>query len=207
MSTELATSSPSVSRIRLYGRICLWAGVLGAASGIYLAVVPPSVGPERYSYPLSAAGHQAIQAWFAIQHVGLILGLIALLASGALGTARYGRIGLYVALAGLVVLTGAELWAITAAEAAAGSAQTAPLDTTFGIASILAGAGLVVAGAAAARAGRWQGWARYLPLVLGIYVFVPMIPAIMGPFVAARLAIGGWMVLFAALGWELASQG
>lgn len=207
MVPELATGSPSVSRIRLYGQICLWAGILGAASGIYLAVVPPAVGPERYSYPLDVAGHQLIQVWFVVQHVGLILGLLALLASGALGAARYGRLGLFVALAGMVILTGAELWAITVAEAAVGSAQTAPLDTTYGIASMLSGAGLVAAGVAVVRAGRWTGWARWLPLALGVWVFVPMIPAIMGPFVAARLAIVGWMVLFAALGWVLARLG
>ena len=204
MVTELATGSLSVSRIRLYGRICLWAGILGAASGIYLAVVPPVVGPERFSYPLDTTGHQVIQAWFAVQHIGLILGLLALPASGAIGAARYGRLGLYVAVAGLVILTGAELWAITAADAAMGSAQLAPLDTAYGIASTMAGVGLVAAGIAAVRSGRWQGWARYLPLALGIYVFVPMFPAMFGPFVAARLAITGWMLLFAALGWVLA---
>lgn len=204
MATELATGSPSVSRIRLYGQICMWAGILGAASGIYLAVVPPVVGPERFSYPLDTGGHQLIQAWFAVQHIGLILGLLALLAGGALGSARHGRIGLYVAVAGLVVLTGAELWAIAAADAAMDSPALAPLNTAYGIATTLAGVGLVVAGIAALRSGRWTGWARYLPLALGIYVFVPMFPAMFGPFVAARLAITGWMLLFAALGWVLA---
>ncbi len=38
-------------------------------------------------------------------------------------------------------------------------------------------------------------------LALGIYLFAPMTPAIFGPFVVARLAIGGWVLLFAALGW------
>jgi hypothetical protein len=40
-------------------------------------------------------------------------------------------------------------------------------------------------------------------LALGIYVFLPLTPAIMGPFVAGRLAIGGWMLLFAVLGLGL----
>lgn len=204
MAAELATGSPSASRIRTYGLICLWAGLLGAASGVFMAVVPPVVGPERFSYPFDAGAHQRIQAWFAVQHIGLILGLLALLASGALGTARYGRVGLYVAVAGLVVLTGAELWAIAAADAALDSPALAPLNTAYGIASTLAGAGLVAAGIAALRTGRWTGWARYLTLALGIYVFVPMFPAMFGPFVAARLAITGWMLLFAALGWVLA---
>jgi hypothetical protein len=45
-----------------------------------------------------------------------------------------------------------------------------------------------------------------LPLlitVLGVYVFVPLTPAIAGPFAAGRLGIGGWMLLMAALGYGL----
>ena len=207
MSAELATGRWPVSRIRTFGRLCLWAGILGAVSGVYLAVVPPAVGPERFSYPLDTTGHQAIQLWFAVQHLGLILGLAALPASGALGAARYGRYGLAVALAGLVVLTGAELWAIALAGAAMDSPQLVPLNAAYGIASTLAGAGLVAAGIAAVRSGGWSGWPRYLPLALGVWVFVPMFPAMMGPFVAARLAITGWMLLFAFLGGVLARHG
>ncbi len=40
-------------------------------------------------------------------------------------------------------------------------------------------------------------------LVAGVFVFVPMMPALMGPFVLARLAITAWMLLFAALGYAL----
>ena len=43
-----------------------------------------------------------------------------------------------------------------------------------------------------------------MPLALGVWVFVPMTPAIMAGFMPARLAITGWMLLFAALGWALA---
>jgi hypothetical protein len=44
-------------------------------------------------------------------------------------------------------------------------------------------------------------------LVTGVYVFVPLTPALLGPFVLARLAITGWMLLFAALGWVLLRSG
>jgi len=39
--------------------------------------------------------------------------------------------------------------------------------------------------------------------LLGVYVFVPLTPAIMGTFTAGRLGIGGWMLLFAVLGFGL----
>ena len=42
-----------------------------------------------------------------------------------------------------------------------------------------------------------------LVLVIGVFVFVPMTPAIIASYEAARIAIGVWMLLFAALGLGL----
>jgi hypothetical protein len=39
-----------------------------------------------------------------------------------------------------------------------------------------------------------------LPLGLGVYVFVVLFPAVFGPMVAGRIAIGVWLLGFAALG-------
>jgi hypothetical protein len=66
-----------------------------------------------------------------------------------------------------------------------------------------AGVVCMVAGIAVRRRGRWAGWRGLVVLVTGIFVFVPMTPALMGPFVLARLAITVWMLLFAALGYAL----
>ena len=51
----------------------------------------------------------------------------------------------------------------------------------------------------------WTGatWLPWVILALGVYVFVPLAPAVGGSFVAGRLGIGGWMVLYAALGYGL----
>jgi hypothetical protein len=56
------------------------------------------------------------------------------------------------------------------------------------------------------RAQVWEGWRRGVVLALGVWVFVPMFPAlIVTPTDGARLAIGGWMLLFAVLGVALLS--
>lgn len=76
-----------------------------------------------------------------------------------------------------------------------GAAQVAAPETPdvlFPVGTVLAGAGLVVAGVAVLRAGTWTGSGRFTPLLAGGYVFVVLLPAFgLGP-VGAVLAIGGW---------------
>jgi hypothetical protein len=202
----VALSSPVVSRVRAAGTVCLWAGLLGAASGIFLAVVDPVVPDTRFSYPLSAGAFVAIQLWFCVQHLGLIAGQVALWTSGALGRSRTARAGHVLALGGMLLLAVTEVVATTAAESPYSSSRTDVLDVLYGISSVAAGVGLVIAGIAALRARVWQGWERWLPLALGVWVFVPMTPAIMAGFLPARLSITGWMLLYAALGWALRTR-
>ena len=73
----------------------------------------------------------------------------------------------------------------------------------YGIFPLLIGVTMVMPGAAVIRAGQWQGWRQLVPLILGVYVFVPMTPALFGPHELARFAIGSWMLGFAFLGWPL----
>jgi hypothetical protein len=40
-------------------------------------------------------------------------------------------------------------------------------------------------------------------LICGVAVFVIVIPGVFGSFLAGRLAITVWMLMFAALGWAL----
>lgn len=185
------------------GKVCLWAGLLGAASGIYLAVVTPIVSAERFSYPLESAQFAFIQVWFVVQHLGLLVGIMALGATGAAGLGRSPRVGQFLAVVGMTVLTVTEGVAILAAGEVVPSTLVTLLEVSYGISSTLIGVGLVMVGVAVLRSRKWLGLRRFLPLAIGVYVFVPMTPALSGPFVAARLAISGWMLLFALLGWTL----
>ncbi|MBA2577225.1 MAG: hypothetical protein H0V05_11400 [Euzebyaceae bacterium] len=186
-----------------WGWVCLVAGLAGVAAAIFMIVVDPAVGEDRYSYPLTPRGFTALQVFFAIHHVGLLAGLYGLWRSAALGTSRLGRWGAWGAIAGMALLTVTELVAIAGADSAYPSGRTDMLDSLYGVSSVLIGVTLIVAGIAVIRVGRWRGWRRLVPLLLGVYVFVPMTPALFGPFVLARLVIGGWMFGFAVLGWAL----
>ena len=200
MTNELA---PAPQKVSTYGWLCLAAGLLGAVSGIYLAAVSPVVGDDQWSYPLSPTGFTWIQIWFVIQHVGLILGLLAVWSAGVVGRSGLARSGHVLAVGGMVGLTLTEAVAIAARHDDMDTTLVAVLGAVYGVVSVASGIGLVLEGVAARREGVWDGWRGWLLLALGVWVFVPMIPALALSFLGARLAITGWMLLFAALGWAL----
>ena len=196
-----ATAAPSwVSHA---GVVCLAAGLLGAVSGIFLAVYPGQVSEEMFSYPLTPGGFTVIQIWFFVQHLGLLAGIAALARAETMTHGRTARWGTGLAVSGMAMLAVTELIAITARNSTYPGEGTGLLDALYGVSSLAVGAGLILAGIAVRRTGRWNGWRRLVVLVTGIFVFVPMMPALMGPFVLARLAITVWMLLFAALGYAL----
>jgi len=190
-------------KVSTYGWLCLLAGLLGAASGIYLAVVSPAVADDQWSYPLTPTGFTWIQLWFVVQHVGLVLGLLAVWSAGVVGRSGLGRSGHVLAVGGMVGLTLTELAAIAARNDDMDTTRVAVFGAVYGVVSVASGVGLIMEGVAARREGVWDGWQRWLLLAMGVWVFVPMFPALALSFLGARLAITGWMLLFAALGWAL----
>jgi hypothetical protein len=126
-----------------------------------------------------------------IIHLGELAALVALGLSGAAGGGLLGRLGLGLAILGELMLAVAEVITVSA---------TGASDTLFAIAPNLVGLGLILAGVAVIRTGRWSGWRRYAPLVLGVYVFVVMTPVIIvagGPPAAAAIgALLVWEVLW-----------
>ena len=196
-----ATSIPVwVSRA---GVVCLAAGILGAVSGIFLAVYPGQVSEDMFSYPLTAGGFTLVQIWFFVQHIGLLAGIAAVARAGTMAQGRSARWGTGLAASGMALLAVTELIAITARNSTYPGDGTGLLDALYGVSTIAVGVGLILAGIAVRRRGRWTGWRGHVVLVAGIFVFVPMTPALMGPFVLARLAITVWMLVFAGLGYAL----
>ena len=200
-SARIRTSS----RIRLCGQLCLLAGVLGAASSAYLAFHSPAVPEDMWSYPQTPEAFTGTRAWLAVQHLGLLAGLFAMWWSGAAGSTRLGRIGHAGAVAGMIGWIITEVAAITARHDTNDTTLAGLLVVGYGLFSLFMGAGLILEGIAVLRARVWHGWRRWLPLALGIWVFVPLMPAMGSPVESAEAAMAGWMLLFAALGWCLAT--
>lgn len=182
-------------------------GLLGALQAGVILLWPAQVPPERYSHPFDATGYAVAQVSFVVQHrllFGVVLGLVAVAWRPGSWLART---GLLVMAVGLLLLTGNELNAIRAAAVLAGSPVAVSVDNSYGVPMTAMGLGLLLAGLGVVRRRLLPGWARWLPLLLGVYVFAVLFPAVFGFSTAARLAIGGWMLLFALLGRELVRLG
>jgi hypothetical protein len=146
------------------------------------------------------------QIVFMSNHVLLLVGILGLARSGVAGTELLGRVGLWISVVGMAALTLCEVGAMTLATSSYPSPGTDFMDMAYGVASILIGVGLTLAGLAVVRAGEWTGWRRFVPLICGVAVFVIVIPGVFGPFLAGRLVLAVWMLMFAALGWALYTQ-
>lgn len=207
MATTTLTATPTTRPVRRAGAWCLAAGIVGAVQAGIVLAWPEQVPEARFSYPFSSLGFGVAQASFFLQHLPLIAGLAALQRLQAVRASRVARSGIVAAILGMALLAVNELIAITAHGAATDSDHAILVENLYGPPVLLIGIGLTVAGAALLRRGTsaWTGagWMPALVLFLGVYVFVPLTPAIMGTFTAGRIGIGAWMLGFAALGYGL----
>lgn len=207
--TAIASSTvvqPTSHGVRRAGAWCLAGGLLGMAQAVTLLAWPHQVSESMFRYPMTTGWFIGAQLSFAAQHLMLLVGVIALLRVDAVHTSRTARLAVSAAAAGIVLLTVLEVVAIGAAHAAQHSTRGNLVNDLYSVPILLIGVGLIVAGCATVRRrGRWIGatWLPWLLLALGVYVFVPLSWAIPVSFVAGRLGIGGWMALFAALGYGL----
>ncbi|MGW4210385.1 hypothetical protein ACWEIJ_20520 [Lentzea sp. NPDC004789] len=156
-----------------------------------------------YAGGSAIAGWQPSAGWLiqAVIHLGELSAVVALARSGAAGRGRFARLGLAAAIAGQLLLAAAELiWPGTPGLA----------DVLFGVAPILTGAGLITAGAATIRTKAWTGSSRLLPLALGLYTVLVLIPVMIGsggpPAPLALWTIAGWDLLWFLLAARAVSR-
>ena len=195
----------SNERRRLWGRVCLWAGIIGAVQGVVLAAWPAQVASDRWSYPFDVTGHVVAQVSFFVQHLGLVAGLVALCSLPVATASPPTRWGLWAGTAGMALLAVQELVAIAPARDSTTSDLAELVGGLYTIPLMLIGVGLLAGGVGLARRCQPTSPAalQWLPAALGLWVFVPLLPSLFAPFVFARISIGLWMLLFAALGWGL----
>jgi hypothetical protein len=192
--------------LSMAGLIGLVTGVVGALAAVVLLAWPPQVAPGPVHYPFTRSGFYVAQVVFFVHHLGLVVLLVGLARSRAVGSGWLTRGAAWLAVGGMVILSCAELNTMRFADWDFAQANAGLVGASYGIACNLVGLGLLIAGVGAVRARLWSGWHRWMPLVIGIATFVELTPGMFGGFIVARLAIGTWMLLFAALGQSLRSE-
>lgn len=181
--------------------------VWGALGGLVTAFLPTSVSPHRFAYPYAPAGFILTELSFAVSHLLVLVGVLGLAWSGALGGSRIGRIGAWVAAVGWVGLAGCEIAALSFWDSAYPTPQTDKLDTAYGVSTLLIGVGLSAMGVAVLRAGVWSGWRRLITLACGAAVFVIILPVVFsGNFTLGRLVLVVWLLMLGGLGYGLATS-
>jgi hypothetical protein len=144
----------SSSVVRWSGPCLIIAGLMQLVIGPLQQVSP--VAPPSLDFSIR-------NGLIAVTHALVLVGVIGLARSGAAGDAWLGKIGL-----GLAIIAGA---LFIPAELSIQVNQ--PLGATLdGICAMGLGLGMILAGAAVLRAGRWQGWRRFIPLLFGLYPFL-----------------------------------
>jgi hypothetical protein len=138
----------------------------------------------------------------AIAYVMLLVGVLGLARSRAAGAGWQARIGVCAACAGWLLSVVAQL-----------TLQVDPAlaeRVLFPIGTVLIGLGMGLAGFAVLRTHRWQGWARFVPLLCGLYPFVVIFPVFTlsgGPNFLVLAAWGlCWLLLGVALRAETARR-
>lgn len=192
--------------LRRSGLVCLVTGIVGAALAVVLLAWPTDVDDSLLRYPFSENGFLTIQAVFAVHHLGLVVGVVALALSGAVGAGKVARTGAWLLVAGTVMLTGSELLTMRYVDWTSDAANEGLMGAAYGVSCTVMGIGAIMAGVGVLRAKVWSGWRAWTPMVIGVAQFVMLTPGMFGGFVIARLVIGAWMLMFAALGWSLYAE-
>ena len=124
----------------------------------------------------------------------LLAGLVGFAGSSAVGGGWLGRLGLGLALLGRAMFVLAEVQLFIEVD------DYTPLLT---LGAMVTAVGMILAGVAVLRAGRWRGWRRPLPLLTGLYPFIAMFPlfAATGERPTVMVALWGvpWLLLGIAI--------
>ena len=178
----------SSSFVRWSGLCLILAGLMHLVIGPLQQIAP--VEPPSLDFSIR-------NGLIALTHALVLVGIIGLARSGAAGDGWLGKIGL-----GLAIIMGA---LFIPAELSIQVNQ--PLGSTLdGICSMGLGLGMILTGIAVLRAGRWQGWRRYIPLLFGLYPFLVIMPFIFLTGAPNFVAIGGWGVFTLLLGVALRAE-
>lgn len=165
--------------------LAAWSLMAGALLQIVLGLaLAPHQNPSSASFGL-------VTGLNAGSHLLILVGVAGLLRSGVLGPSRLGRGGVVITLLGLALLIVAEPTSLVNMETAV---------ILYSVSTLAIMVGMILAGVATLRSGRWTGWQRFTPLACGLFIPLILLPAFALPGYASNYAIGVWGVCWLGLG-------
>jgi hypothetical protein len=190
---------------RTAGLACLVGALVTVVGGVATQVARGStaVWEGEWSYPWLPGTFIALSLLWAITHALIFIGLLGVRRSGAAGPTRAARVGLALVLVATATLFVAELAGIPFSEQYVDDSGPSVVGGLFGLGTLLTAVGLILAGYATIKTGRWSGWRRVTPLVTGVWSLV-LIGLVMTDVGSA--AIGVYGLCFLALGSALYTQ-
>ena len=179
---------PGSSFVRTAGRWLIIGALLGMGVGIKEALFPT---------PFGTVQNVIMQGIVIIANTLVLIGVIGLARSGAAGEGWLAKVGLGIAVLASALFLPFEV--LVAVNEELGGAL-------LGLTALVHGLGLLLAGIAVLRAGRWSHWHRFTPLLCGLYTFLVLIPALALSDGYNAWALAGWQIPFLLLGVALYQQ-
>lgn len=177
------TRSPGM--VRIAGVLCAVGGAGWLVNGLWASAMG---SPEGATFVVAEV------FWLAIQAL-LLIGVVGLALSGA-APGWFGVIALGIALLGRAEFVAAEMHSLAIGE----ESLLLPLG------ALITAVGMTLVGIAVLRASRWEGWRRFMPLLVGLYPFVAMFPLVFVVSEPSYLSIALWGVPWLLLGYAMYSS-
>lgn len=173
------------------------AGTLYTLGGAiwFLTIVGSQLVGFPWSEPHTAAFSIAETIFILVQTL-LLIGFFGIWWSNGVGRSRFGKLAFGLATLGHLLFVLVEVHSLILGE----------LSPAFPLAPLSSAVGILLTGIAVLRAGTWQGWARWLPLITGIYPFIFMFPFVAATGETLDVAIGFWGLVRLILGLAIRAQ-
>ncbi len=163
----------------------LWVA-LALAMGVLYGGDPP---------PASAAFIPSQLLWLLLQLL-LLFGFFGLFWGRAVGNRLWGKLAFGLGALGHLLFVAGEIHSLA----------SRTISDLLAVAALVSAIGILLTGIAVLRAKQWQGGARWLPLLTGLYPFLVMFPLIAITGDANIFAIGGWGLVRLVLGLAMRDQ-
>ena len=197
-SPSLGVSRPSRATARV-GILCIVLAtmlVVGCAI-TQLQAATTDVPDNAWRYPWSSTGFIITALLWAVLQTALVPSALAFRRSGVAGPGGPARWGGRLIVTGIVIGVAAHLSSLPFVNLTFDDPVVIVVATMFGVGALLSTVGFVLAGIGTLHAGRWSGWARWVPLGIGFLgvalmflQFTPLLPAAVGMYYAGFIALG-----------------